>query len=171
MSNLLAGAGGVTPQAAPQRAFIVRGGEQIPVDVEKVLTGDTEANMPLQPGDMMVVPESQDRIAVLGAVNRPGTYPYDQVKPMKLIDAIGLAGGQQAELGDLSQVGIVRLVGGKTKTISADLGRALSGKDMSQNLPVQPGDVVYVPEKGMTLNKAAQFLNVLSFVKYVFGIF
>ena len=42
---------------------------------------------------------------------------------------------------------------------------------MSQNLPLQPGDVVYVPEKGMTLNKAAQFFNVLSFVKYVFGIF
>ena len=171
VSNLLAGAGGVTPQAAPQRAFIVRGGEQIPVDVQKVLSGDIEANMPLQAGDMMVVPESQDRIAVLGAVNRPGTYPYDLVKPMKLIDALGLAGGQQAELGDLSQVGIVRLVGGKTKTISADLGKALSGKDMSQNLPLQPGDVVYVPEKGMTLNKAAQFFNVLSFVKYVFGIF
>jgi polysaccharide export outer membrane protein len=171
VSNLLAGAGGVSPRAAPQRAFIVRNGEQILVDVQKVLAGDTEANVPLQAGDMMVVPESQDRIAVMGSVNRPGTYEFDQVKGMKLIDAIGLAGGQQPENGDLSQVAIVRIEGGKTKTISADLNRALSGKDMSQNLPLQPGDVVYVPEKGMTLGKAAQFFSVLSVVKYLFGIF
>ena len=171
VSNLLAGAGGITPQAAPKRAFIVRDGEQIPVDVEKVLNGETEANIPLQAGDMMVVPESQDRIAVLGAVNRPGTYQFDQAKGLKLVDAIGLAGGQQPEVGDLSQVGIVRIQGGKTKTIASDLTKALSGKDMSQNMALQPGDIVYVPEKGMTLNKAAQIFNVFSAVKYIFGIF
>ncbi len=170
VTDLLAAAGGMTAQAAPQRAFIVRNDEQIPVDVREILAGNLEGNIPLLQGDMMVVPESQDRIAVLGAVNRPGRYDYDLVKGMKLIDAIALAGGQ-SESGNLSQVGIVRLEGGKTKTIAANLTQALSGQDMSQNLPLRPGDVVYVPERGMTLTKAAQFFSIVGTLRYIFGIF
>ncbi len=163
VTELVAAAGGVTPRAALQRAFIMRGAEQIPVDLQKILAGNLEANIPLRPGDMMVVPESQNRIAVLGGVNKPGTY--DLLDGMKLIDAIALAGGQ-TEQGHLNQVQIIRLEAGKTKTITADLTRALSGQDLSQNVLLQPGDVVYVVESGLSLGS---ILNITSLLRILFG--
>ena len=166
VSDLLAAAGGVTAQAAPQRAFLIRGSEQIPVNVRQIFAGDLTANLPLRPGDTLVVPESQDRIVVLGAVNRPGKY--DLVDGMKLTDGIALAGGQ-ADGANLSQVGIIRLDAGKTTTVAVDLHRALSGQDPRQNVPLRPGDVVYVPESGVTLTKAAQFFSILGVVRLFFG--
>jgi polysaccharide biosynthesis/export protein len=168
VSDLLAAAGGPTPLAAPQRAFIVRGDQQIPVNVQDVLAGNLEANLPLQPGDMLVVPQGQAQIVVMGAVNRPGKYDF--LQGMKLIDAVAQAGGQ-ATIGNLSQVAVVRLEDGKTKTTVVHLDRALSGKDMSQNIAVQPGDVVYVPERGVTLEKTYELFSVLGVVRYLFGIF
>ncbi len=163
VTELIAAAGGVTPRAALQRAFIMRGAEQITVDLQKILAGNLESNIPLRPGDMVVVPESQNRIAVLGGVNRPGTY--DLVDGMKLIDALALAGGQ-SEQGNLTQVQIIRLEAGTTKTISADVTRALSGQDMSQNVLLQPGDVVYVAANGLSLSS---FLNIANLLRILFG--
>jgi len=144
----------------------MRGAEQISVDLQKILAGNLEANIPLRAGDMMVVPEFQNRIAVLGAVNRPGTY--DLLEGMKLIDALALAGGE-SERGNLGQVAIVRLEAGKTKTITVDVGRALSGQDVSQNVALQHGDVVYVAEKGFTLDKLASYLSVFNLFRLLFG--
>ncbi len=166
VADLIAAAGGVTPRAALSRAFIVRGSEQIPVDLQRVLAGDVAANVALQAGDMMVVPEFQNRIAVLGAVNRPGTY--DLTEGMKLIDALALAGGQ-SERGNLSQVAIVRLEGGKTKTVTVNLQQALRGVDLSQNIALQHGDVVYVPEGGLNLTTVSQVLNIFSLIRILFG--
>jgi polysaccharide export outer membrane protein len=112
-----------------------------------------------------VVPKGQEQIAVLGAVNRTGKYDF--VHGMKLIDAIAEAGGQTRD-GNLGQVGIVRLEGGKTKTIASHLDRALKGEDASQNIPLQPGDVVYVPEKGVTLDKIFQLFTVFSVLHLFF---
>ena len=166
VSDLLAAGGGVTSQAAPERAFIIRGSEQIPVNVRQILAGDLTANLPLQAGDTLIVPESQDRIAVLGAVGKPGKYTL--VDGTKLTDAIALAGGESPGA-NLGQVAIIRLEGGKTKTIAADLHRALSGQDTTQNIPLKSGDVVYVPERGVTLAKAAQFFSILGVVRLFFG--
>ena len=166
VSDLLAAGGGVTPQAAQQHAFIIRGSEQIPVDVRRILAGDMTANLPLKAGDTLVIPESQDRVAVLGAVNRPGKF--ELTDGMKLTDAVALAGGQ-TDAANLGQVAIVRLEAGKTKTIAVDLGKALSGKDVSQNLPLQSGDIVYVPERGVTLAKTAQVFSILGVLRLFFG--
>lgn len=165
VSDLLAAAGGVTPEAALQRTFIMRGGQELPVDAQAILAGNAEANIVLQRGDTVVVPKGQEQIAVLGAVNRTGKYDF--VHGMKLIDAIAEAGGQTRD-GNLGQVGIVRLEGGKTKTIASHLDRALKGEDASQNIALQPGDVVYVPEKGVTLDKIFQLFTVFSVLHLFF---
>ena len=166
VADLLAAAGGLTARAALSRAFLVRGPEQVPVDLQKILAGDVEANLPLRPGDMMVVPEVQNRIAVLGAVNRPGTF--DLQEGMKLIDAIALAGGRTNQ-GNLAQTVIVRLEAGKTKTIVANVEVALSGQDVSQNMVMQHGDVVYVPERGLSLGTVFQYLNMVNLIRIIFG--
>ena len=166
VSELLAAAGGLTTRAAPERGFVVRGAQQIPVDLKKVLAGDLEANVQLQPGDMMVVPESQNRIAVLGAVNNPGTFALSE--GMKVVEAVAQAGGPNTR-GALSGVTIVRLEGSQMKRIVVNLERALSGQDISQNVALQTGDVVFVPEKGFTLPQLAQWLNAFNLMRIVFG--
>jgi hypothetical protein len=42
---------------------------------------------------------------------------------------------------------------------------------MSQNIPLRAGDVVFVPERGVTLEKAAQFFGIISVVRFLFGAF
>jgi polysaccharide export outer membrane protein len=166
VSDLIAAAGGVTQRAAPDKAFIVRGQEQIPVSLQKILAGDVESNLSLQPGDMMVVPESQNRIAVMGAVRGPGTF--NLVENMTLIDAVGAAGGP-TNIANLTQIIVVRVEGGKPKPITVNLERALKGSDISQNIVLQTGDVVFVPEKGFSLGQIAQWLNLANLSRILFG--
>jgi polysaccharide export outer membrane protein len=155
-TDLIAGAGGPTPQAALTQAFVVRGTQQIPVDLKKAMDGDTSANIVLEPRDMMVVPESRERIAVFGQVNKPG--PYDFKPDMKIVDAVALAGGP-TDKANLGQIHIVRLEGGKAKTINVDFNKVEQGQDPSQNVALQSGDLVYVAAKGFTLDMFNSALN------------
>ncbi len=165
VSDLLAAAGGVTNKAATSRVFIVRGAEQISVDVKQILAGNLEANIPLRAGDMMVIPEYQNRVAVLGTVTKPGTY--DLQEGMRLIDAIGLAGGEEP-WANLGEVVIIRLEAGKPKMITANVNLILNGQDLSQNVLLQHGDVVVVNEK-FTAGHALQFLNLFNLIRIFFG--
>ncbi|MDR7531953.1 MAG: SLBB domain-containing protein [Armatimonadota bacterium] len=166
VADLIAAAGGVTTKAALVRAFIVRGGEQIPVDLQKILAGATEANLQVRAGDMLVVPENQSRIAVLGSVAKPGTY--DLVDGMRLVDAIAMAGGR-GERGDLSRVVVIRLEAGRTRSMTINVNQLLARQEMAQNVPLQHGDVVYVPESGIDLRQVLQYLNAASLLRIIFG--
>lgn len=166
VSNLIAAAGGLTVRAAPQKAFIVRGPEQIPVNLEKVLAGNLEANVTLSSGDMLVVPESQNRIAVLGAVNNPGTFGLTE--GMKVVEAVALAGGPTGR-GTLRRVIIVRVEGGQTKRIVVNLERVLSGQDAGQDTALQNGDIVFVPDRGVTVGQAGEWLNLFNLLRILFG--
>ncbi len=146
IADLLAAAGGPTAKAGLAKAFIMRDNTQIPIDLKRVLAGEAEANAILKPGDMLVIPENKDRIAILGAVNKPG--PYDLAENMSIIDAIALAGGptDKANLGDLQ---VVRFEGGKATTTKVKADQAIQGKDASQNVRLKSGDLVYVPNRGL----------------------
>ncbi|HET7039736.1 MAG TPA: SLBB domain-containing protein [Gemmatimonadales bacterium] len=165
VSDLIAAAGGLTAQAGPAGSFIVRGGQQVPVDVKKVLAGDQEANAVLQPGDMMVVPESRNRFAVLGAVNNPGTF--NLTDGLKIVDAVAMAGGPTGR-GRLSNVILVRVEGGQTKRIEVNLERAIAGRETDQNLALQTGDIVFVPDR-VTVGQAGEWLNLFNLIRLVFG--
>ena len=166
VSELLAAAGGLAGNAAPTLAFVVRGTQQIPVDLAKVLAGNLEANIALQPGDMVVVPEAQNRVAVLGAVNGPGVFAL--AEGMKVIDVLARAGGPTAR-GTLNGVIVVRQEGGQAKRIVLNLERAVTGQDLSQNVALQAGDVVFVPERGFSLAAIGQWLNLANLARIVFG--
>jgi polysaccharide export outer membrane protein len=158
VTDLIAGAGGPTTKAALTQAFIVRGEQQIPLDLKKALDGDATANIVLQPRDMMVVPESRERVAVLGAVNRPG--PLDFKPDMQIVDAIALAGGP-TDKGNLSHVSVVRSDGTKAKVINVDFAKVLAGRDPKQNITLQNGDIVYVNPKGFTIESIVNFFYLL----------
>jgi len=156
VTDLIAAAGGVTPQAALSQAFVVRGTQQMPVDLQKVTAGDASADIVLEPRDMMVVPESRARIAVLGAVNKPG--PYDFKPDMKIVDAIALAGGQ-TDKANLTRVQVVRVEGSQAKTINVDFDKVLKAQDPKQNIALQNGDIVYVSPKSGIMNFVGGLVN------------
>jgi len=62
-----------------------------------------------------------------------------------VLDAV-LAVGGLTEYAAGNRARIVRMVDGQEKDIPVRLSALVNGGDMSQNLPLKPGDVLVVPE-------------------------
>jgi len=146
LAELVAVAGGPTPGASLPRALILRKDTTIPVDLEQLLVnGDASANVPLQAGDVVIVPESKNRVVIMGAVVRPGPYLFKDGD--RVVDVLSEAGGPTPKA-VTDQIGIVRQEGSKPRMTPVDLQKFYKDGDKSQNVLLLPGDVVYVPEKG-----------------------
>lgn len=144
--DAIVAAGGVAPRAALRRAVLIRRAkpDPMPLDLERVLTGDLSANVPLQPGDTIVVPGQQMRVVLLGMIGGPG--PRDLDEGTRLLDAVALAGGPAGQAA-LDAVGVIRKVGGdKLEVQTFDLLKVMQQGDMSQNPVLQNGDIIFVPQ-------------------------
>lgn len=83
------------------------------------------------------------QVRVLGQVVMPGPVPYRE--RMTLLDALLEAGGlTEFAAGNRSQ--LVRTVDGKTEKRRVKLADLLKRGDLDENLLVQPGDIIVVPE-------------------------
>jgi polysaccharide export outer membrane protein len=146
LMEAIASAGGVTGRAALTRATLIRRstGQTINLDLERLLLrGDRSANMPLEPGDIVMVPMLQNRVLVLGGVRGPGAHDLDD--GARVIDALARAGGPAAGAA-ANNIGVIRNgADGKAVVTRVDMTRIVRG-DNTQNILVQDGDIVYVPE-------------------------
>lgn len=105
-------------------------------------------NTKVQPGDLIVVAASTDRVAILGAVAKPGYFPLDAAKPLQLAQALADAGGT-APRAALTRATLTRKNGA---TVPLDLYALTILGDETQNLRLQSGDVVTIPEaRGVTV--------------------
>jgi len=182
VAALIASAGGTTGAAALSRAFLMRAAQTLPVDLEQLLVdGNTSANLPLQAGDVVVVPETKARVLLMGGVARPGPYliqPGDH-----LVDVLSVAGGttQGAQIKD---IGVIRQVpatagaavpagaapiagpagatGTKPVVTQVDLSDFYKNGNAKQNVALQDGDVIYVPPTSGGVNWQAVLGTVLS---------
>ena len=150
--TLLNEGGGVIRDVADlRRAYIRRGGtnESIPIDLYALTQfGDLSQNYELTDGDELIVPESRNNnFLVLGAVQAPGQYPYHE--PTTVQDAIAIAHGEIRLRSRFSRTVILRQrdgLPGQYVRIPVDLVRFIRKGDSTQNVTLQPGDVVFVPE-------------------------
>ena len=116
---------------------------------------------------VFVVEYRSQSVFVLGAVQKPGQYQV--TSPLRLIDAIGLAGGLNLEAADnfaiIQKKGATRgpgaeksasavpgtanpaPAGEKTDSIRVNLKDLLENGNMALNVPIAGGDVVQVPER------------------------
>ncbi len=144
--EVMAATGGLTARAAPRRASVIRRGtgQTINVDLERLLIkGDRSANVPMEPGDIVMVPALQNRILVLGSVHTPGAHDLDD--GARFIDALASAGGPLPRAGT-KNIGVIRTgPDGKPVVKTIDLNRIIKG-DGSLNMPVQDADIIYVPD-------------------------
>lgn len=134
-----------------RRAKLQRAGskEVIPIDLYAMLTfGDLSQNYTLQDGDTLTIPEDKFNVVnVLGAVQQPFSFPFRE--GMTLVDAIAQARGEIQYRSAFSRILIYRENKGQPGTytiIRADLSRFFNKGDSSQNIRLQKGDIVFVPE-------------------------
>jgi protein involved in polysaccharide export with SLBB domain len=147
ISQLVAAAGGPANEAALARTLVMRKDETIPVDLEKLIVGgNTSANFLLEPDDVVLVPEVKERVLIMGQVQKPGSYAFKAGD--RVVDALGAAGGLTANA-SVNEVGVIRRQGQKPAVTRLDLDKFYKNADATQNITLQPDDIVYVPEKGV----------------------
>jgi polysaccharide export outer membrane protein len=154
--QLVAAAGGFTERASKDVVQLVRrqaGGERTVLqfslaEVEKQLAaGRPDADLDLWPDDLVVVPAAVRIAYVLGQVHKPGGIDLPHNTRLTVSMAVAHA-GSYTKFADTGAVQILRggRSGGRTQIV--DLDAVLGGRpDLDAEL--QPGDVVWVPERGL----------------------
>ncbi len=132
-----------------RRVEVVRKGKSNTVSLYDVMfKGDNSQNIIIDDGDIITVPELPtygERVYVLGQVASQGIYRLKDA--YDLLAAISIAGGTTRVAVD-SEVKIIRgYVENNRKPIilSANYNQILKKGDISQNVSLKDGDVVYVP--------------------------
>jgi polysaccharide export outer membrane protein len=125
-----------------KNAYILRGGQKLPVDFVQLITrGDTSQDIELASNDVIYIPDNYDqRIRVTGAVRTPIIVPFSE--GMTALDAVLSAGGF-TEFASQNSVVVVRKDGNTVKNIEVKLKDVMNG-NINKNLFLQPGDIVMV---------------------------
>ena len=185
LTQAILGAGGLTPSANISQIQVrrpTRTGEVRTINVnlmQLLQTGDISQDVLLQEGDTVLIPTqtelnaSQSRIlgtstlatqateplkiALVGDVNRPGTYTITGQststagttagvnKPATLTQAIQVAGGIKSTA-DIRSIKIRRYNrNGAEQTLDANLWQLLQSGDLSQDIILQDGDTISIP--------------------------
>ena len=83
------------------------------------------------------------KVSITGYVEKPGQY--DIIGPLDVVQLISLAGGLR-EFTDGKNITIIRTEGGRQTSRRFNYKEVLEGRNLDQNIPLQPGDRVLVPE-------------------------
>jgi len=111
---------------------------QVKDRITKALRGYVDA-----PAVYVMLQEARSKkIYVIGKVTNPGEQPLE--KHMSLLQAISMAGGF-ADWADTNDIVVIRKGPKGQIRMKVDYRRAVSGKDIGQNILLQPDDVIVVP--------------------------
>ncbi len=144
--EVIARAGGATEDAALSRVSVVRGDNQ-PVFlslVDAIKRGGARPNFPLQNGDTIVVPRNESRATVLAAVNHPGSYALPEDRVATIGDLISFAGGTSFQA-KTKEVALLRKTPTGVQQFIYPMNRADKNGVLAVDVPVQNGDVLFVP--------------------------
>jgi polysaccharide export outer membrane protein len=110
---------------------------------------DRKASCLLEDGDVIhVFKRELEPVAVIGLVTKPGTFEFPANRPLRVLDALALAGGTSNPVAD--KVILIRRPAGKPEpvTIALTIQGAKSGPE---NLQLQPGDTISVERTPATV--------------------
>jgi polysaccharide export outer membrane protein len=149
--SALARAQGLTSKADLRGCTVMRGkGALIEVDLYELINkGNRELNLTLLPEDTVYVKKDDERMFfVMGEVKHPGVY--SRGKRMDVVRAIATAGGT-SENGQIDSIRIIRRHGAEAEVFKVDLSDILHGRPNGDVIPIESGDIVYVPKKGIAV--------------------
>lgn len=132
----------VDDSANLRRAFVLRDGQRLPVDLDRLLNqGDLSQNIRLRGGDFVFIPSSAGTdVSVLGAVNSARVVPFR--RDMTVVTAIAGAGGTVTDA-FVRQVAIVRGSLSQPRVAIVDYQSIVTGQ--APDVRLEPQDIVYVP--------------------------
>ena len=136
LSELIARAGGLTPRAYARGGMMTRGEQQLIVEIDRALEGDERADVPMLPGDEIVIPIRPNTVAVRGAVANEGLIQF--VPGRRVSYYLDRAGGATDQAKDIF---VTQASGAVFK-----LRRGL----FSQNPVVDDGGTIFVSSKPET---------------------
>lgn len=116
-------------------------GKFIAINLRDLLTGGLDANLFVEPGDIVSVPEA-DQVFLTGGVMRPGPIPLRQATTLS--QAIGLAGGFFPDAAK-KRVRLMRQAPGSATREEQILDYEAIEKRKAQDIVLQPNDLVEVP--------------------------
>ncbi len=135
--DILKQLGGPTPYAEAERSYVVRAksGKKIPVDVKKLWSDESSPlNIPIEPGDYILIPMKKLQVFVSGQVANPGAVPFSS--GYTVADYILASGGIDTETGDPNGIYFVDEKGNRRKASLTD--------------EVSPGNVIFVEKNAWT---------------------
>ena len=91
---------------------------------------------------VILLASNSRKIYMLGKIGRPGELPL--TKEITILQAISISGGLQ-KWADKSDIRLIRKIDGVEKTFRIDYDAIISGKDLTQNIVLQPDDTIFVP--------------------------
>jgi len=112
------------------------------MDLKGLLTEKLEGFVDNPEVTVIVVESHSKNFYIIGRVNRPGTYPLSP--DMTVLQALSVAGGF-GEWAHKDNIRVIRRTGGKEKILSFDYDKVISGKNLEQNILLQPNDTIIVP--------------------------
>jgi len=148
VTDLLVKAGGPAPNADLESVRVTQpDGEVYTVNLlQLVLAGKLRQEPVLDAGSVVFIPEKPPelpkRVFILGEVRSPGGQPF--TPNLTMAQALGQAGGAT----DLAVSSSARVIRGdplKPLLIAADFDKILRDGDLRFDVPLQPGDIIYVP--------------------------
>ena len=127
-----------------------KSGQTFKIDLYAAINkGDLSQDLVLDDGDLIFIPtleEGGNRVFVFGEVEKPGAYTFPG-SDIRLFDAVSKAGGPTV-FGSTDATRIVRGTPASPEIITADLKGLIEEGDLSQNVVLASGDMVYVPRNG-----------------------
>ena len=185
--DALAAAQGLAVDAGLGEARLMRGGDPpVVIDLERLLLrGELALNLPLLPGDALVIPEDPTgRVYVLGEVLRPGIVPLRG--SLTALQAMTLAGGptrrallnrahiirrgRQAPAAatvTLATVTVAKQSIAGVQLLPVDLLKVIREGDVARDLALQRGDVLYIPENPIALENIGLLIGIAANVSYL----
>jgi len=91
---------------------------------------------------VILVESRSKNFYIIGKVTQPGTYPL--MKDMTVLQAISVAGGL-GEWADADSIRIIRKSGETENILHFDYEKVISGKNLEQNIVLEPNDTIVVP--------------------------
>lgn len=148
--ELISKASGYTENADLRKVRLIRGGKSYDINVFDIIEqGKTWLNVVVDAGDVIDIPELPQggrKVFVMGQVANQGTYDIRQADT--LLSALSAAGMYSSVANEETTL-IVRPDpgGGAPLVMMADVEALLERADLSQNIPLREGDLVYVPRE------------------------
>jgi len=167
MLDLLLIAGGHSDQADITKVELTRKGKVYTLNLYSALfQGVSSQNVVVESGDRIVIPDLPQyleskmvdrKVFILGEVKTPGLFRFK--KTISVIEAISMAGGTTIHAVE-DDTKILRGDEKRRIVIASNIKKFLKEMDMSQNVAIEDGDVIFVPKS--KISDVSDFFNKLS---------